>query len=106
MTTFSKGFYFSGAGNLLSTAIPHSAASPLHSGIFVSIRARIAVQVASTGSATTEIAVFCTVVVIRQEFPSPGGGQKFKEFLTGWLKCYSKKSIVNYQFATLVNFQF
>ncbi|WP_283422493.1 hypothetical protein [Chryseobacterium profundimaris] len=51
-------FYFSGAGNLLSTAIPHSAASPLHSGIFVSIRASVAGQVASTGSATIEISVF------------------------------------------------
>lgn len=91
MTTFSKGFYFSGAGNLLSTAIPHSAAWPLHSGIFVSIRAMIAVQVAPTGSATTEIAVFCTVVVIRQEFPSSGGGAKIQRIFNGVVKMLFQK---------------
>ncbi|WP_143052686.1 hypothetical protein [Chryseobacterium taichungense] len=37
------GLSFSGAGNLLSTAIPHYAAEPLHSGIFVAIRAKVVV---------------------------------------------------------------
>ncbi|WP_374461039.1 hypothetical protein [Chryseobacterium taeanense] len=34
-------FNLLGAGNLLSTAIPHYAALPLHSGISVAIRAKV-----------------------------------------------------------------
>ncbi len=91
MTTFSKGFIL-GAGNLLSTAIPHSAASPLHSGIFVSIRARVAGPVASTGSATIEISVFTLRIFMVKNSPPLEGWQKFKEFLTGWFKnAISKK---------------